>query len=192
MIHVPAQVFLRKFLGTCVRLVCGSVWLFCLHGHPSARALEMHDSASTSSMYASASTLLKEDLIVEIAGLHQAVGNAQVQYHRGQGILLAQASAAGLLISDEVNERAIESRHVQLDADLTIECERISRSAGPENVRALLDLTERLGAAHTKACSPGECWVDVSGCAVEHVQMLVDAGIAERQPDGYQLIRIAF
>ena len=157
-----------------------------------ARALEMHDSASTSSMYASASTLLKEDLIVEIAGLHQAVGNAQVQYHRGQGILLAQASAAGLLISDEVNERAIESRHVQLDADLTIECERISRSAGPENVRALLDLTERLGAAHTKACSPGECWVDVSGCAVEHVQMLVDAGIAERQPDGYQLIRIAF
>jgi len=49
-------------------------------------------------MQASASSLLKEDLIVEIAGLNQAVGNAQVQYHRGQGLLLAQASAAGMLI----------------------------------------------------------------------------------------------
>ena len=139
----------------------------------------------------SASCLLKEDLAVEIAGLNHAVGNAQVQYHRGQGLLLAHASVTSMEISKEVTADHVEKTHAELDAGLAAEGEMILRTE-PDAAQALLELTERLSVTHSKACTPGECWVDVSGDSVEHVQLLVDAGIAERQPDGYQLIRIAF
>lgn len=134
---------------------------------------------------ASAAVALAEDLRTEIDALYRAAEDIRMQVHRNQGMLVPSQSIINNCgsIGIEMNDATIQNKLVVVDADIAAEDERIRRYADPLMAQALLDLTSELSAAHAHAGRPDLCFVDASRFGEDSVQLLVDAGIAQREHD---------
>jgi len=129
---------------------------------------------------AKAAEALLSDLQTEIEAYRKASNQIKLQIERGKGHLIPQTASNGARNAVlQLDVATVDAQIQVVDSEDASESARIARRADDALAQALMEMTKQLSWCAMTAYKPEDCYYPVNSYAMEHVQLLIDAGIAE-------------
>eukprot|EP00322_Chrysochromulina_rotalis_P026015 CAMPEP_0115866318 /NCGR_PEP_ID=MMETSP0287-20121206/20186_1 /TAXON_ID=412157 /ORGANISM="Chrysochromulina rotalis, Strain UIO044" /LENGTH=151 /DNA_ID=CAMNT_0003320879 /DNA_START=31 /DNA_END=486 /DNA_ORIENTATION=- len=135
-----------------------------------------------------AAALLIEELRREIAQYTEACASMKMQLHRGQALALPLPVLPRPPSPSTKDEASCRETLAKLDGMDAMATAIISHHADGAAAAAFSSLIETLTQAHCTKVGPREGYIDVSGFDEGHVEVLIEAGVAERHQTNDQLV----